>query len=118
MFLLAIAGTIGDLDGDGNLEYIYAETLLGKVMDEKSSYIKEKISLVIKRLVLNTAIKREEWSRVEQDKGEVYLSNKVRPDTVIREEIAEHFQFLPAEKQSWTGYMGKGADGTFKKSGR
>ncbi|XP_033630167.1 uncharacterized protein LOC117292278 [Asterias rubens] len=111
-------GTIGDLDGDGNLEYIYAETLLGKVMDEKSSYIKEKISLVIKRLVLNTAIKREEWSRVEQDKGEVYLSNKVRTDTVIREEIAEHFQFLPAEKQSWTGYMGKGADGTFKKSGR
>ncbi|XP_022092545.1 uncharacterized protein LOC110980291 [Acanthaster planci] len=109
-------GVIGDLDNDGSLDYIYAETHMAQLMDEGLSYISSKLRLRVHRLVLDSAIKRQDWLRPAQ--AQPTLSEGLSSAEVDTDEVGEHFRFLPAEKQSWNSYMGKGADGQFKKSTR
>ncbi|XP_038048308.1 uncharacterized protein LOC119722328 isoform X2 [Patiria miniata] len=109
-------GIIGDLDNDGNLDYVYVETQMAQLTDEDSHYLTTKLRLRVHRLVLKSAITRRDWVRLEDD--QVLLSEGVSREEVDVEELEEHFRFLPADKQSWTSYMGKNGDEKFRKNNR
>ena len=103
--LFSILGAIGDLDGDGILEYISIYTQSGSLRTATNSYYMLKYNLHVDVVSLN--LTRHDFKPMSVSSYSLIGSQLDLPDL-------RNLQMLPMSKQKWTQYMGKYGDSRYE----
>ena len=103
--LFDILGAVGDLDGDGILEYISIYTQSGSLRTATNSYYMLKYNLHVDVVSLN--LTRDDFRPMSVSSYSQLGSQLDLPDL-------RNLQMLPMSKQKWIQYMGKYGDSRYK----
>ncbi|OWF47957.1 protein FAM234B-like [Mizuhopecten yessoensis] len=99
-------GAIGDVDGDGKLDLIVNLVSVGILRDQYANYVKMKFDTDIYKVNLEEALARQLYTPIN-----VTIHQRMR--NVMNENKITSLKFLPADKQTWGGYMGTTGDSAF-----
>ncbi|CAH1274303.1 FAM234B [Branchiostoma lanceolatum] len=101
-------GAVGDVDGDGTLDYVFIEGRVAFLKDPGGSFIKMEYRMSINKINLNVSLAEADF--VNMQTGRTLYRNGTHLDLLSRNP-AGHFRFLPLHQQRWAGYMGQRGDG-------
>ena len=104
-FLCLFAGAIGDVDGDGILDYVGIYGATGVMLTQGYSYGGEKYKTVVTVVSLN--LRSEEIKPMP-----VSSESSFRVEENLKD--IRRLQMLPSCEQKWTQYMGKHGDNTYE----
>ncbi|XP_062612020.1 protein FAM234B-like [Saccostrea cucullata] len=96
-------GAFGDVDGDGKLDVIVNLISVGVLRDEHANFVKMKFDTDIFKINLDDAIQNQLYVPIN-------ATLHPRMQHTDNENEIHTLKFLPAEKQSWSGYMGQYGD--------
>ena len=98
-----VAGVIGDVDGDGELDQVAIVGSEGQMNGEFVYKVR-----IIKMNVVDSFTTRGRY----RSKLDVYVSEEMRNVRGIKP--LEEMKFRPVKEQPWTQYMGSSGDGIYR----
>lgn len=99
-------GAVGDVDGDGKLDLIINVVSVGVLRDNYARYVKMKFDTDIYKVNLEEAMGRQLYTPIN-----VTIHDRMK--NVMNENKITTLKFLPADKQTWGGYLGTTGDSIF-----
>lgn len=96
MFTFCLLGAIGDVDGDGDLDYISISDMQGTIRSDLS-YVKVMYNVVVSKTNIQGAI----------DKMVKVPLKKFTTLKESEEKSIKDLKMVPISKQPWTEYMGQ-----------
>ena len=106
--VLIIIASIGDLDGDGTLDYVTLIAHAGEMVDAEYSYDKMVYDFSIVKINLAPLLK--DASR----RTKVQVTTSLPKEKYAKEKDIGELKLLPLHEQQWLTYFGSHQDGHFE----
>lgn len=97
-------GAVGDLDGDGSLEYISIYTLTGQLIDSRYSYYSMKYTVNVTAISLDNL--SDQFKQISVPSRSSFMLKNPLKDI-------KDIHMLHYRDQRWTEYMGKHGDSRY-----
>ncbi|XP_064608060.1 protein FAM234B-like [Liolophura sinensis] len=95
-------GAVGDVDGDGSLDYIALDGMIGLIKDRLGSYIRMQAKTYVSKVNLVAEVRRLHTINIKTG-GALHHTGS----------SGKRFQFLDYDQQKWTQYLGKLGNGVY-----
>ncbi|XP_078690819.1 protein FAM234A-like isoform X2 [Branchiostoma floridae x Branchiostoma belcheri] len=101
-------GAVGDVDGDGTLDYVFIEGRLAFLKDPGGSFLRMDYLMSINKINLNVSLAEAHLVNIQTGQTPPGYQNGTH---LLSRNPMGHFHFVPLHQQRWAGYMGQRGDG-------
>ena len=110
--MTSLAGVLGDVDGDGNMDVISIIDSEGEGRDANDIFLRIAYTVrIVKTNLIDALGKRRHYP----SKLDIHVTKKMRDTHDVKP--AEELAFRPMAEQPWTQYLGRKSDHTYKNHG-
>ena len=110
--MTSLAGVLGDVDGDGNMDVISIIDSEGEGRDANDNFLRVAYTVrIVKTNLIDALGKRRHYP----SKLDIHVTKKMRDTHGVKP--AEELAFRPMAEQPWTQYLGRKSDHTYENHG-